>query len=368
MVEADFEAGTAKAVFPVESGPLARYGQVIVRGNDDVNTEFLESLRTFERDEVYRRAEIDAYQEAIADTGLFREVDVQPAPPGYEGTTDVLVSVTERAPRTVQGGIGYGTDVGPTANASWEHRNLLGNAERLYARALYSQPLQLGEVVFEKPRPQLPGAWKLGALFQNEDTDAFTAQSVLLGASLSKLWLDRDLETVAGVRYQYADITDQDGAERTFSSVSLPLSALFNNETDELNPTDGFRARLLVEPFFGDTQFTKALIGGATRVTFGEDDLVIIAVRGRLGAAYGAEREDIPATERYFAGGGGSIRGYGFQEAGPINVVRRDDGTLAYRDGRPFAFALDDRGNPTDDSSALDSGAETSTFFAPASK
>ena len=353
-VEADFATNTAKAVFPITSGPLARYGRIEIRHETEADTKvftddaFLESLADFETGEVYRRAEIDAYQEAIADTGLFRAIDVQPAPPGYEGTTDVLVTVSERPPRTVQGGVGYGTDVGPTVRASWEHRNLLGSAERLFARAAYSVPVQLAEVVFEKPRPNLPGSWQLGALLQNEDTDAFEAQSVLLTAALSKLWLDRDLETVAGVRYQFADITDQDGTERTFSSVSTPLSAIFNNETDELNPTDGFRARLVVEPFFGDTQFNKVSLGGATRVTFGRDDLITIAVRGRVGAAYGADREDIPATERYFAGGGGSVRGYGFQEAGPLNLVERDGG-LVYADGRAFAFAADEDGNITDD-------------------
>ena len=43
----------------------------------------------------------------------------------------------------------------------------------------------------------------------------------------------------------------------------------------------------------------------------------VLALRASFGSIWGASTENIPATKRFFAGGGGSIRGYGFQEAGP---------------------------------------------------
>ncbi len=366
-MEADFSTGTAKAVFPIRSGPLSLYGDVRVVGNERVDASFLRKLATFEEGAIYSRADIDAYREAIADTGLFREVQVAPAPPGPGGITEVLVEVTERPPRTLQAGASYGTDVGPGVTASWEHRNVFGGAERAYVRAAAAQPQQTLEGVFSKPLASIQGSWSLSALAQNTNVEGFEAQSVTLGASVDKFWLDRNLQTIAGVRYQYADITDTGGAGvrppagepipenlgRTFSSVSVPLAVLWNNETDELNPTDGWRARLLVEPFFFDTQFNQVELGGATRFGVGErTDLIgkgtYLAGRFLLGATYGADRADIPATERYFAGGGGSIRGYGFLEVGPLNVVERD-GALVYRDGTPFAFQVNDEGVVTDD-------------------
>ena len=45
----------------------------------------------------------------------------------------------------------------------------------------------------------------------------------------------------------------------------------------------------------------------------------ILALRGNLGSIAGTSRNDIPADERFYAGGGGSIRGYGYQLAGPLD-------------------------------------------------
>ena len=331
-VEADFGQATATAVYEIDSGPLSRFEDVVVAGVEGETAQYVRQLRTFEQGDLYLRSDVEEYREALADTGLFREISVQPAPPGYDGSTDVLVEVAEREARTVDVGASFGTDVGPGVEASWQHRNLLGKGERLTVAAAFAVPRQGLSAVFTKPRPRLPGSWELSAQVLNEDTDAFTAQSGTVGASLNKYWLDRDLQTVAGLRYQYADITDQDGTNSTFSAASLPVAAIFNNETSELNPTDGWRGRALVEPFFGSVQFNRVALGGATRVGFGENKSTLFAVRAATAATYGAEAGEIPATERLFAGGGGSIRGYGFQDAGPLNVRELDDGTVVYRD------------------------------------
>ena len=48
-----------------------------------------------------------------------------------------------------------------------------------------------------------------------------------------------------------------------------------------------------------------------------EDQKVVLALRGRLGATLGAATLRLPASERFFSGGGGSVRGFGFQDIGP---------------------------------------------------
>ena len=343
-VEANFETGEATAVFPMRTGPLSRYANVQVEVRppeggtpDDVRTDpqFVRQLRPFEDGDIYRRAEIEEYREALADTGLFREINVQPAPPGYDGSTDVQVTVTERRPRTIQAGASFATDIGPGVTASWENRNTFGRGENLTVSAAVAAPLQEVNVLFEKPRPRLPGSWQLGALLRNEDTDAFTAQTVQVTAALSKFWFDRNLETTGGLSYtasQFQNADEEDARipgtqlpPETFQAVSFPFAAIWNNEENELNPVDGWRGRFLVEPFVGDVSFTRTQLRGATRYGFGENKNPLIAVRAALGAAYGADRPDIPPTLRYYAGGGGSVRGYAFQEAGPLNAEQVGD-------------------------------------------
>jgi translocation and assembly module TamA len=45
----------------------------------------------------------------------------------------------------------------------------------------------------------------------------------------------------------------------------------------------------------------------------------VLAARGRVGSIFGASRSQIPASQRFFAGGGGSVRGYEFQSIGPLD-------------------------------------------------
>ena len=49
-------------------------------------------------------------------------------------------------------------------------------------------------------------------------------------------------------------------------------------------------------------------------------DSVVAAGRIRLGSILGAERGDIAPSRRFYAGGGGSVRGYGYQRLGPRDV------------------------------------------------
>ncbi|HET6467002.1 MAG TPA: BamA/TamA family outer membrane protein, partial [Geminicoccaceae bacterium] len=46
---------------------------------------------------------------------------------------------------------------------------------------------------------------------------------------------------------------------------------------------------------------------------------LVLALRGSAASMFGASREEIPADERLYAGGGGSVRGVGFQLAGPLD-------------------------------------------------
>ena len=48
------------------------------------------------------------------------------------------------------------------------------------------------------------------------------------------------------------------------------------------------------------------------------DPVVLLALKGVVGTIGGANRDDVPADLRFYAGGGGSIRGYPYQKVGPL--------------------------------------------------
>jgi translocation and assembly module TamA len=44
---------------------------------------------------------------------------------------------------------------------------------------------------------------------------------------------------------------------------------------------------------------------------------LVIAARARFGSIFGIERDELAPSRRLYAGGGGSVRGFGFQQLGP---------------------------------------------------
>ncbi len=348
-VRSDFTNGTAIAAFEIVSGPQGTYGEVLVQGVKRTDPVYVQQFRTFERGEIARRSDLDAYRERLVETSLFNEVEVLPQLSQEDGSTDILVRLAERKHRTLGGGLSFATDVGPSANAFWENRNFLRRGETLRADITVSQPVQEGVASFRKDRPRLPGYYNLAAALRNEDTDAFNAQTLEVGGSLAKLWFDRNLTTEGGVTLQYSKITEQqcldasrrvlevtedttcaglggsvEGEEDIFRALSFPMTSLWNSQDNLLDPQEGFLARLNVTPFVGTQTFQRIEVSYHDRVFWGPNDGGTLAGRFRLGAIYGASRADIPATERFYAGGGGSLRGYAFQEASPIDEVTGD--------------------------------------------
>jgi len=72
---------------------------------------------------------------------------------------------------------------------------------------------------------------------------------------------------------------------------------------------------------FGDDSFpfVKASIGSSAYYAIDPDARFVLAGRGRFGTLLGADTQQVPAGKRFYAGGGGSIRGYEFQSVGPLD-------------------------------------------------
>jgi translocation and assembly module TamA len=47
---------------------------------------------------------------------------------------------------------------------------------------------------------------------------------------------------------------------------------------------------------------------------------LVLAGRARVGSIVGAARDDIAPSRRLYSGGGGSVRGFGYQQLGPKDV------------------------------------------------
>ncbi len=89
--------------------------------------------------------------------------------------------------------------------------------------------------------------------------------------------------------------------------MGVPLSVKFDNTNDLLDPTRGFRAALLLTPTeslgHANATFTIAQLSGSTYFDLTGGGRTVIATRGLVGKAFGADQFSLPPDQRFYAGG-----------------------------------------------------------------
>lgn len=86
-----------------------------------------------------------------------------------------------------------------------------------------------------------------------------------------------------------------------------------------LNPSKGFRASLLAQPEASLSDSIRPYLRSQidASVYYPASDSLVLAGRTRIGTTVGVDRDDLAPSRRFYGGGGGSVRGYGYQQLGP---------------------------------------------------
>ena len=320
-VDVDHAARTVAVIYRLTPGPQGKLGPATFTGLSAVDEGFVRNRLPWRPGEPFSPDLIDQARKRLVATGLFASVNVQVGTPlDDDGFVPVTVALSERKHRTIGLGVGYTTDEGAGAYVSWEHRNLRHRGERLELDATVSGIERALEGVYTKPEFRRPDqSLVLRSRLGVDDTDAFRSAGFGIGASLERR-LSKQVTVGWGAAFRASRI-EQDGDEDRFALLSLPAFYRRDTSDDPLHPTRGARLTLKGAPFqdVSDTglAFVRASFIYSRYVAL--SDALILAGRLALGAMAGASRDAVPADERFYAGGGGSIRGYAYQTASPLD-------------------------------------------------
>jgi translocation and assembly module TamA len=326
---ADGRANTVDLTFRLQPGLRASFGEVRFSGLDRTREDYLQRLKPWEPNERYTPDKLDEFRGRLAETGLFETAGVRlddgAQPAGGDGTVsrDVVVEVKERERRTIALGASASTSEGYGVEAEWELRNLSGRADSINFAAQLATLEQRLEATYRRPNIQRYGRnLRLGGKIEDFETDAFDQSGYSVSATIEEQLTTR-VRGSLGVEAGFASILDAQAlaagtGRRDVYILDFPASAEYLGVRDILDPKNGIRARIDIEPglTFGDTNIAYTrLVGEASAYSdLGTDDLVG-AVRGRLGSIVGPN--GAPPDRLFFAGGGGSVRGHEYQSLSP---------------------------------------------------
>ena len=326
---------------PIDIGPRSRFGGIETTGNQAFDAAHIAVLARFERGDLYDSRDIDDLRQALVATGLFNTISVVPQRTGEavgDGTeyTTVLVEQDAGPPRTLAGSAGFGTGQGFRLEGSWTHRNLFPPEGALIANVVAGTQEQGAGLTFRRANAgRRDRTFQLRADALRSDFaafEAFTGQlSALISYDSTPIW-QKPLTYAYGIRLIGTNEQDYDFDlgqlnRRTFFIGGL-TGQLGIDRTDSLvDATRGFRVTTLVEPEGslqgGFTPYVRARLDASAY--YSATDSIVLAGRVRLGTIQGIERFDLAPSRRFYAGGGGSVRGFGFQELGPKVEIANPD-------------------------------------------
>jgi translocation and assembly module TamA len=345
----DSDRKIARLSLPVMPGPVGRFGVIRVTGAPPFSARHVGLIARFRKGDRFERSEVDDLRRALVATGLVAVAEVRPVARAGGKIIDLDVRLEPAPARTIAGELGYGTGEGVRAEASWQHRNFFNPEGALTLRGVAGTQEQLAAVSFRRNNfTRRDEVLSAQALVSHLDRDAYEAQTVSLSGGIERqsnfIWQKKWTWSLGGelIATRERDTIVSTGMERrrTFFIGAIPASLGYDGTDDLLDPTRGFRllGRISPELSFEGRGFGYARAQVDASAYRRVASAVVLAGRVRLGTIAGADRDAIAPSRRFYSGGGGSVRGYGYQQLGPRDADNDPIG------GRSLAeFALEAR-------------------------
>ncbi|MBS0384350.1 MAG: BamA/TamA family outer membrane protein [Proteobacteria bacterium] len=341
---------------------LVRLGGVRAEPDNVFRPGFIRSLRNWREGEVYTPENLARLRRDLTATGAVSRASTRLASPDADGRRDVVLDVEPAKRNAYELGFGYSTTEGAGVDAQWTRRNFTGRADSLTLSTTLGEKLSNAGLTWTRPDAVgLGHALSLGVSGAHEDTEAFRRNGVALFASVD-----------AAPHIEFGRSFGLRLAVDTYDN--LPSATVLSGFVDfrldhtnfSLDPRTGSIFEIRVEPTAsvdgGTTAFMRATGEARGYYSFGADQRLTLAGRIRAGwlEPLIGDADNAPADRRFYAGGGGSVRGYPYNSIFPLerNTLGLTpggqgllEGSIEARwrfDGRLGAAAFVDGGNAFD--------------------
>lgn len=321
-LEVNPEEHTAKITLIYESGERYRLGAVSFEGEPYFESRLLHQYVTFEPDTLYHADKVARLNRDLINSGYFSGVDIDARPTSaVNGVIPVRVTLDRRDKRSVAGGVGFSTDVGPRFRGTWREHWVNPMGHKRGAETELSKPRQSVTGWYELPLdPPMTDLIRLTTGYQRENIENVESERLTLGQQWQHQrgngWLQILSLRWEGERFNIGD--DETGT----TSLLLPGIGYSKLHADSpLDPSEGYRLQFDVTGSHRavlssvDILHVNALAKGL--ITLFDNHRFL--ARFQFGGVATNRFEDVPPSLRFFAGGDQTVRGYGYETLSPEN-------------------------------------------------
>jgi outer membrane protein assembly complex protein YaeT len=340
--------------FQIEENRQRLVEGVRVAGTDHTTDRFVVRQLEFEPGAVLDIQSLGKSRRHLYQTGAFSLVEIQSNPvepsiprPDYQQPVELLVRVQEVRPFQLRYGGSFDTERGPGVIADFTTRNVLGRARVAGLRTRFDGETRELRGFFSQPLTRTFPINTVTSLFGLRDINreaGFTTDRFGLTAH-QEIHLDDMYILSYGYRFERVhlvpNVADAEIVARRENTGPLTGALTRDTRDDILDATRGTFLSQVIEytpGFLGsDVRFARyfgqyfryialrrpqraAFRNGVTKPR------LVYAGGVRLGLAHALEGQELLPSERFFAGGENTIRGFQEDSVGPLTALGRPTG------------------------------------------
>jgi outer membrane protein assembly complex protein YaeT len=343
-VQKEPDRGEVRISFAIEEGKQHQIDRIGITGNQLVNTTDIQEQLKFREGEPQSAAKNEETLRRLYQSAAFESVEIRTQPVGSPATAysnllpvEVVVAVKEPSPYRLLYGGSFDSGQGPGVVFDIESRNRFGYGRSLGSKTRVEAEYQEQRIYFTQPYFRQHLMHTTGALYYERDRHYEGYHVSTLGASLQQdIPLRQTLYFSYGYTFENTFIKDLNTLQQVgYNSAPLTASLSRDSRDSYMDPRRGSLTTHSLEfapSFLGTTydyfryfgQYSKyfplthSQFNPINRVTIPAK--LVFATQIRLGLLKPFSPEGIALTDRFFAGGGTSIRGFPQDSVGPKNA------------------------------------------------
>jgi outer membrane protein insertion porin family len=326
----------AGIVFDIAAGDRKTVGKIAIEGNRVTKDRTIARSLTFGRGEILSKQSLLESQQRLYRTGLFSNVKLTCVPVTGDDATAQLVTVqVEEAPPLALGlGVGYDSSDGPGASFLVGYSNLGGRNVAIALQGRVSGKENRELLTVRRRRVFGKSIDTLGSLlFEKTVEDGFSKSERTLSFRFEQRpkprWIRFLRYSIGEVRI--FDITDNQAAlEEIFKDklsserlASVGLGLVRDTRDDAFLPTRGgygsIEGTVFARPLGSEASFARLFLRGSWTASVGRGSRFASFLR--IGAEQPfSSTEIVPLSERFFAGGPNTLRGFAKDSVGGLEL------------------------------------------------
>ena len=318
-IEIQRSKSTARVVLKWESGERYTISATEFSGAQ-FSPAFLQRYLAYEPGDLYTQKKLLDLQQRLVDADYFSVVEVAPEiDEAKDGSVPISVVLAPAKRSIYSYGLSFGTDSGAGVRGGLERRWVNDRGHKLRSAAEISQRFKAAAVSYEMPQPDRSRTnYAVNLSYRDETTETSRGQVSKIGFARTREWKGwQQTYALQGLQGDFIV-----GGEAGTTTLFYPETLWYKRVADDLvYPSEGYAltlsSRAGSEALLSDADFISTSAEGKYITSLSEQSRIL--ARASVGALWTNDFSKMPPELRYFAGGDRSLRGFGYQELGPLN-------------------------------------------------